>query len=345
MIFKKTFFVALAVFFLTIYYFYFNIYQRESIGESQVVFKVERNESINALAEKLEKEKIISDSWLFKKYLVWKKQDRNIVYGEYVVEAPITISRIAEVLNKPNFSEKKVTILPGSNIRSISEYLASNFIFSSEEITNLLGISAVDYRNNKNLVKPTDIFEYKVLQDKPWYVSYEGYLAPETINVFEDASLKEILEKFIAHRDSQFTTQMYEDIKKNGRNIHEILVMASILEKEVHGLENKKMVSDLFWRRYDSNWALQADSTVHYAVDKLGNVFTTAEDRQSDSLWNTYKYPGLPLSPICNPSLESIMAAIYPTANKYNFFLTDKNGKVYYAITNEEHNVNRFKYL
>jgi len=153
------------------------------------------------------------------------------------------------------------------------------------------------------------------------------------------------VQKLITERESQFTDQMYADIVKSGHSVFEVLTMASILEREVRDSKDRKLVSDLFWRRYDQNWALQADSTVHYAVGKNGTVFTTAEDRDSLSPWNTYRYPGLPIGPISTPSLDSIMASIYPQSNEYWYFLTDKDGVVRYGKTLEEHNLNRQKYL
>ncbi|MFA5211235.1 MAG: endolytic transglycosylase MltG [Patescibacteria group bacterium] len=343
---NKIFFLFLIVFVLFAYYFYYSIYKKETVHEPQINFEVKQGETATELATRLEKEKIISDAWLFKKYLAWNNLDKKIKFGNYTVNSPLTIANIASSLNQPDFNEKEITILPGWDIRDVATYFESLAMFQAEETTELIGLPAVDYRTAKDVSKPdVDFAKYKVLRDKPEYVSYEGYLAPETIRVFADSDLKEILEKFIAYRDSQFTPEMYLEIEKQGKTVYQILTLASILEKEVKTLADKKIVADLFWRRLEENWALQADSTVHYAVFKTGTVFTTSEDRQTDSLWNTYKYPGLPLSPICNPSLDSIMAAIYPTKNNYNFFLTDSNGQVHYAVTNEQHNYNRYKYL
>jgi UPF0755 protein len=117
--------------------------------------------------------------------------------------------------------------------------------------------------------------------------------------------------------------------------------MASLLEREVRSPADKKKVSDLFWRRYAMGWALQADSTVHYVHGKKGDVFTTSAERKIDSPWNTYKYPGLPIGPISTPSLNAIMAAIYPEKNEYWYFLTTPEGEVKYAKTLEEHNANK----
>ncbi len=104
-------------------------------------------------------------------------------------------------------------------------------------------------------------------------------------------------------------------------------------------------MADLFLRRLEKGWALQADSTVHYISGRNGDVFTKKTERDVDSLWNTYKYPGLPPGPISTPSIESIMAVVYPKANPYWYFLTDLEGGVHYGKTLDEHNTNRFTYL
>jgi UPF0755 protein len=92
--------------------------------------------------------------------------------------------------------------------------------------------------------------------------------------------------------------------------------------------------------------ALQADSTVHFVVGSDGStVYTSDTDRENNSPYNTYKYPGLPPAPISNPSLSAIRAVIYPTANDYWYFLTDVEGVVHYAKTNDDQNVNKYKFL
>jgi UPF0755 protein len=80
---------------------------------------------------------------------------------------------------------------------------------------------------------------------------------------------------------------------------------------------------------------------VHYAVDRTGDVFTTSKEREFESPWNTYKYPGLPLGPIANPGIESIKATLYPEKNNYWYFLAGKDGTIYYGRTLEEHNANK----
>ena len=240
----------------------------------------------------------------------------------------------------PPRPELTLTIIPGWNLRQVADYLVKQGIASStDEVYKLIGKPAVDYRN-KGISLPV-INESSVVSYKPGYVSYEGFLAPETYRVFADAALLDVIKKLINQRDKEIDTAMWEDIKKSGHNFYEILTMASLLEEEVQNPDDKAKVADILWRRYKNNWALQLDSSVHYVVNKTGNVFTTNKERSFDSLWNTYKYPGLPLGPIANPGLVSIKAALYPEKNSYWYFLTGKDGAVYYGKTLEEHNNNK----
>ena len=313
-------------------------------GIESVKFEVKQGESVGELVSRLEDEQVIRNAWVFKKYIVWKGMDKKVNYGEFEVEAPVTLSRVAMALSQPGLGEDTITIIPGWNIRDIGMYFENLGKFQAEEITEYVGLPARNYKVVAGRVPKIEL-DLKILQDKPWYVSYEGYLAPETFRVYKNADVKSIIETLLRHRENQITDEMWSDIEKSGRTFFEILTMASILEREVQTEKDKSIVSDIFWRRYDLNWALQADSTVHYAVGKIGNVFTTSEDRDSNSPWNTYKYPGLPLGPISNPSLESIKAALYPEKNNDWYFLTDTEGVVYYAKDLNEHNLNRAKYI
>ena len=251
-------------------------------------------------------------------------------------------TRVRHYAPIPPRPEVTLTIIPGCNLRQIADYLVKQgFASSTDDVYDLTGKPAVDYRT-KGIMLPR-INESSVVSYKPWHVSYEGFLAPETYRVFADASLLDIIKKFINQRDKEIDTAMWQDIKNSGKSFYEILTMASTVEEEVQNPADKAIVADILWRRYKNNWALQLDSSVHYAIDKTGNVFTTGKERAVDSLWNTYKYPGLPLGPIANPGLESIKAALYPEKNSYWYFLTGKDGTVYYAKTLDEHNANKRK--
>ncbi len=131
--------------------------------------------------------------------------------------------------------------------------------------------------------------------------------------------------------------------KKHQRPLHDYIIMASIIEKEVRSKKDKKIVSGILWKRIKNNWTLGADATLLYKKD---NNIITYKDLQTDSKYNTRKNLGLPPTPISNPGLDSILSAIYPEESPYFFYLTTLDtGKVIYAKTNEEHNLNKQKYL
>ncbi|MCB9798393.1 endolytic transglycosylase MltG [Candidatus Nomurabacteria bacterium] len=313
------------------------------IGE-RVVFQIEQGQSLTSLADQLEERGIIRFSGLFKKYMAYRGVDTKLQPGGYGVEPPITLRKVVDAIanTRQNRDEIHITILPGWTIRDVAQYFEKNEIASAEEVYELLGKSAV-----RGSMGSLEVEGSKVFKEKPKAVSLEGYLAPETIRFFTDASPEEVLSRFVKHRDEQITDTMWEDIALSGRSFHEILTMASLLEREVKSSEDRALVSDLFWRRYDSGWALQADSTVHYVDGSDGSsVFTSAAQRDIDSPWNTYKYPGLPPGPIAIPTLDSIKAAIYPEKNNYWYFLTTLDtGEVKYASTLQGHNSNVNKYL
>ncbi|MCX6780450.1 MAG: endolytic transglycosylase MltG [Candidatus Magasanikbacteria bacterium] len=248
----------------------------------------------------------------------------------------------------PPRPEVTLTIIPGWNLRQVADYLVEKGLASSTQaVYDITGEPTKKFDTKEQLnFWPETV----VTHMKPYGLSMEGYLAPETIRVFADADLADgVIRKFELEREIELEKILPDiqaaDIEGTKKTLHQILTMASIVEKEVKHDSDRAIVADILWRRLQKGWALQVDSSVHYAVDKTGNVYTTAKDRQVDSAWNTYKYPGLPPGPICNPSIESIKAAIYPVKNDYWYFLSDTDGNMHYAKTLDEHNQNKYKYL
>jgi UPF0755 protein len=136
---------------------------------------------------------------------------------------------------------------------------------------------------------------------------------------------------------------LFQAIEKSGRSLNEVITMASIIEKEVFGDRDRKIVSGILWKRLDNGWFIGADATLLY--QKNDNTITK-QDLEQNSPYNTRNTKGLPPTPISNPSLQSIVAAIFPTETDYWFYLNDLNtGETIFAKTNEEHNLNRAKHL
>jgi len=318
--------------------YYRQIYTTSITDKESYTFFIKNGESLFTTTQNLEDEGIIKSASLLRKYLSFKNIDTKVHAGIFTVYAPITIASVVKVLDAPTYEERSLTFLPGWDLRNIGEYLEKQNIIKQKDFVKIVGETA------KEKTKKTD-FDDVILEDLPSTLSLEGYLAPETFRFYLEDDAEIIVQKLINHRSSQFTQEMLDEIKRQKKSIHEILTMASLIEREVRGTEDRKKVSDIFWRRVTAGWGMQADSTIHYLTGKSGDVFTTKEDREIDSPWNTYKYRGLPPGPICTPSIDSIMAAIYPTKNDDWYFLTTFEGEVKYGVTLDEHNANVQKYL
>ena len=144
--------------------------------------------------------------------------------------------------------------------------------------------------------------------------------------------------------DIKLNNEMRAEIEKQGKTIDEVIVLASIVEKEAAKYEDRRMAADIFLKRLKAGMPLQSDATINY-ITKKGTTRPSYEDLEIQSLYNTYTNKGLPPAPISNPSLSSIQAVIYPIDNDYYYFLTDNDGNIHYGRNMEEHQVNREKYL
>jgi UPF0755 protein len=143
--------------------------------------------------------------------------------------------------------------------------------------------------------------------------------------------------------DRKMTQELRDEIAQQKRTIDDVVIMASIIEKEVQSVGDMALVSGVLWKRIDANEGLYADATLEYIVNKDGEL--TAQDLAKDTPYNTRKYRGLPPGPISNPGMSAIIAAIRPQTSDYYYYLTTKDGETVFAKTNDEHNRNKAKYL
>jgi UPF0755 protein len=135
-----------------------------------------------------------------------------------------------------------------------------------------------------------------------------------------------------------------EEIKAGGKTLADIVTMASLIEKESRYDDERAMVSGILWKRFDAGTLLGVDATVRYRVSKKTEPLTKT-DLLIDSAFNTRRIRGLPPSPITNPGESSIMAALQPKDSSYWYYLHGNDGVIRYAVTNDEHNVNKARYL
>lgn len=170
----------------------------------------------------------------------------------------------------------------------------------------------------------------------------EGYLFPDTYLFLPNATTLDII-KIMHDNFMQKTAPLTPRVKSSGHSFADIIKMASILEKEAR-VEDMPMVAGILWKRLAIGMPLQVDSSFAYINGKTTSTLTTA-DLKIDSPYNSYTHRGLPPTPISNPGLDSLNAALNPTSSPYLYFLSDKKGNMHYAKTNEEQSANKVKYL
>jgi UPF0755 protein len=242
-----------------------------------------------------------------------------------------------EAVKNSKAPEVKITFIEGWNNKDIAEYLEKSGIIKSEDFL----------KQQKNF----NISNYSKLNQKPSNLDLEGYIFPDTYfipkNVPSGTLISNIiLKKALDNFSQKITPEILEKAKNNGLNLHQLITLASIVEKESgKNLKERQLIAGVFYNRLKIGMPLQSDTTVNFVTGK-SKAQSTLEDTKIDSPYNTYKYAGLPPGPICSPGLEAILATVEPAKTDYLYFLHDqKNGQVYFGKTLDEHNLNKAKYL
>ncbi len=306
-------------------------FQRPSASSETVEFIVEPGESFNQITDNLKNHHLIQNKFWFSFYARISGQARKIKAAKFEIQRGLNYNELLDILVQAEMEEITITIPEGYTLKQIDEMIVSHFQVTPAEWGILTGMAS-----------PFETHEFVVMAKKPDNVDLEGYLFPDTYRFFKKATGEEIVKKMIDN--SQVRWESLEKNSPEGLTLHEVLTLASIVEKEVARSQDRKMVADIFLRRLKIGMALQADSTVNYVTGKKTPAISLS-DREIDSPYNTYKYPGLPPGPICNPGLDAIEAVLAPTPNSFLYFLTTPAGEVIYAKTYNEHVNNKQKYL
>ena len=292
-------------------------------------FLIPKGYSASQIGNKLGKEGLIRSPLAFKMYVQVTGQAKKIQAGEYNLSSDLNLFKVVELLVKGP-SEIWVTVPEGFRREEIARRFAVNFEVEDRDgfIRQFMAASA----------------------------DMEGFLFPDTYLFPKTASPSAVVAGMRANFDRKVDSQMKKDIELSEYNLSQIIVMASIVERETLSDAERPLVAGILFKRLEAGWPLQADATVQYAA---GNIRCKTSDIDCkwwepptgqdisgiSSLYNSYRYPGMPPGPIANPGLSSIKAAVYPQSSDYWYYLHAPSGEIYYASTLEEHNQNIRDYL
>lgn len=318
-----------AVLFLSAFLVCFEVYVPfQPMSRSSVTYVVKKGTSESQIAKELQDLKLIRSAFFFKVYTVLSLQREKLQAGRYVFSPGMSTYQIAKKMANGNDKSSQVVIFEGYDSVDIGKILQQEGICNQSEFEKL---AKEDYRN-----------DYDFLLDSPKGIGAEGYLFPDTYSISPDQTCEDFLRQMLENFNKKLTPELRAEIKNQKKSVFDIVTMASIIEKEVRSMEDKKLVSGILWKRLSIGMALQVDCTINYITGK-NDPGAKLADLQINSPYNTYLYPGLPKGPISNPGIDSITAAIYPQKSPYLFYLSDS--KTHYAKTLEEHASNRAKYL
>ncbi|PIP86605.1 hypothetical protein COV42_00270 [Candidatus Campbellbacteria bacterium CG11_big_fil_rev_8_21_14_0_20_44_21] len=307
----KNIFLSSAVVFSAISLFYFgppgNFPEEHIIG-------IKEGSSLDEIISVLKKENIIISPFWFKAFSYLSFKERNLVAGDYY------------------FHEKE------SLLNVLTRLIRGEYGLFAESVTLPEGATASEM--GKILKRKFSDFDEAVFVELS---GEEGFLFPDTYKFLPNAKPAQVIDALKKNFEEKIS-EFGEEIKKSGKSLREIIIMASILEKEARTDESRKIISGILWKRIKVGMPLQVDAVFPYIIGK--NTFELSlEDLEFDSLYNTYRNLGLPPGAISNPGLSSILAALRPETSPYFFYLSDREGKIHYAEDFEGHKRNKALYL
>ncbi len=312
-----------------------------STSDEPVLFVVERGEPARSIAQRLQEVGLITDARLFELYLRYYGLSTRLEAGEFTLRRNMTMPEIARALQQARAREIVITIQEGWRIEEIADYLAEQGVVDPQEFLALA--------RAPEALSPELRSQFAFLQALPPGSSLEGYLFPETYRVAVGSDPETIIAIMLRTFDERVPLQWREDAAARGYTLHQIVTLASIIERETPLADERPLVASVYWNRLEGRCPeagtyLQADPTVQYAMGRPGEWWWKPPSidvyRQIQSPYNTYLYPGLPPGPIANPALSAIQAAVYPAETQYCFFVARGDGGHVFAVTLAEHERN-----
>ena len=313
--------VILTIISATLIYAYYLTQMNKKIftepGDGTLNLTIDKGMSTTAVGEYLKEKGLIEEPLLLRAYMFINK-DKVIQAGFYrPKKKDLTLVKLVDEFQQGSF-EKKLTFIEGWRVEEYLNYLKKK---TTDEFVKTFATST--------------------------YVK-EGYMFPDTYIIDQGYNPEDLASWMRNNFTKRVDQSLIDKAEFKGMNLDEVVILASIVEREMNVSRERPIVAGILIKRLRNGWALQADSTVQYSLGKEGKWWPTlvrADLRSGNSPYNTYIRQGLPPAPICNPSLDSIMAVVNYQESPYWFYATGKDGITRYAKTLDEHNRNVAKYL
>lgn len=318
---KITLLTGTATILLFATWFSFEFHLRPKSLPKKVFFEVEKGKSPKNISQDLKEAGIIRKKWPF--LLAYKLiySHKSLKAGEYEFLLPVSSKDILRTITEGRVYLHAITIPEGLTRAEIALHLESlNFVDVQEFLEASLETEEIS------------------TWDKD-ASSLEGYLHPETYHFPKGTPVNKIMEAMVSQFKKSFTEAMHRRVRELGMSIREVVILASMVEKETSIPEERRLVSAVFHNRLNRAMKLDCDPTIIYAL-KLEGRFTgrlRTKDLKYDTPYNTYLYPGLPPGPICNPGQKAIEAALYPAQENYLYFVSKNDGSHHFSKTLKEH--------
>lgn len=310
---------------LAVGYVYIQIGPYNKNSEKDILVEIPNGATLTKVSSILEENKLIKNKVLFKVVSKFKEDNNGVKAGKYLLSQKYSNSEILDILisGKTYNDGIKVTIPEGSTYKEVIKYLTNKKIGKVEVYEELI--------NN-----PKEFYDkYKFLDEKD-ITTLEGFLYPDTYYFEKDMSEKDVISAMLKRFSEVYTPELKEKQKKMGLTLQQVINMASIIEKEAVKDVDRPKIAGVFYNRLEIGMPLQSDATIQYIFDERKHIVSYS-DLKIDSPYNSYLNKGLPPTPIANPGIKSIEAALEPEDNDYLYFVATVDGGNNYSKTYDEH--------
>lgn len=295
-----------------------------------VSFFVDRGANLKTVAKKLETQGLVNN-WASVYYTYQFQRtkgdggDNLVIFpGEYILSRNLNPRQILQAFIDKKVNYRVVTIPEGSNLTQVADLLSGTQLTTKEQVLAALGSRAL-------------LMQLQIPE------SFEGYLFPNTYQFTYPESAEEMVQRMVKEGQMAINPDWYERATELTFSFHQIITLASIIEKETGDPSERALISAVFHNRLRIGMPLQSDPTVIYGIPNFdGNL--TKDHLKTDSPYNTYMRNGLPPTPICNPGLASIEAALYPADSDFLYFVSRNDGTHAFAPNYKEHQKNVQQY-